>query len=105
MADRGLYVGLDEDLATGEGITPIAKIILDAKVFGLIKDDESCKNWAPGQIHNLYDSVIKAWDPFGSLPSLLPPELKQKHAALYGPAIERAKSSGWNPDQDLENER
>lgn len=105
MADRRLYVGLKEDLKVGEGVTPIAKIVLDAQLFGLISDDETCKGWPAGEIQNLYDDVIKAWDPYGSLPSLLPPELAEKHARLYAPAISNAKEGGWDPMQDLENER
>ena len=105
MANRGSYVGLEADLNVGEGVTPIAKIVLDAQLFGLISDDETCKGWQAGDIQNLYDKVIKAWDPYGSLPSLLPPELAEKHARLYAPAIDNAKQGGWDPMLDLENER
>ncbi len=76
------YVGLELDLAQGDGITPIAKVVLDARLFGLIKDNESCKNWPAGNIQELYDKVTKAWEPYGSLPSKLPDDLRQKHAKL-----------------------
>ncbi len=99
------YVGLELDLAQGDGITPIAKVVLDARLFGLIKDNESCKNWPAGNIQELYDKVTKAWEPYGSLPSKLPDDLRQKHAKLYDPAIIVTKQNGWNPDRDLENDR
>ncbi len=105
MADRGSYVGLDVDLATGEGVTPIAKIVLDAQLFSLIAEGETCMGWPGGKIQNLYDDVMKAWNPYGSLPSLLPADLREKHEKLYGSAIKQAKKNGWDPDQDLENDR
>lgn len=104
MSRKQGYVGLDEDLAQGEGITPIAKIVLDARLFGLIPDTETCKNWPGGNIQDLYDKVASAWDQYGNLPSRLPAELAEKHTQLYGRAISSARQGGWNPDQDLENE-
>ncbi len=105
MSNKDGYVGLDIDLAQGDGLTAIAKIVLDAQLFGLIDDDETCQNWPGGKIQELYDKVAKAWEPFGNLPSLLPPELREKHAKLYDPAILTAKNSGWNPDHDLKTDR
>jgi len=105
MSNSQTYVGLDIDLQQGGGITPIAKIVLDAQLFGLITDEETCKGWPAGKIQELYDKVAKAWEPFGNLPSRLPEDLREKHTKLYEPAIDTTKQSGWNPDQDLENDR
>jgi len=105
MANTKNYVGLDTDLAQGDGLTSIAKIVLDARLFGLIDDSETCKNWPGGKIQELYDKVAKAWGPYGNLPSQLPPELREKHARLYDPAILTAKRSGWDPERDLETDR
>ena len=99
------YVGLDVDLVQGDGLTAVAKIVLDARLFGFIADDETCKDWPAGNIQELYDRVTKAWEPYGNLPSQLPPELREKHAKLYDPAILTAKESGWDPVRDLENDR
>ncbi len=105
MSNRKNYVGLDVDLAQGDGITPIAKVVLDAQLFGLIADNETCKGWPGGNIQELYDKVAKAWEPYGNLPSQLPCDLREKHTRLYGEAIISAKENGWDPDQDLENDR
>ncbi|HFC05575.1 MAG TPA: hypothetical protein ENJ55_07700 [Rhizobiales bacterium] len=105
MSKRQGYVGLETDLEQGDGITPIAKIVLDARLFGLIPDSENCKNWPGGKIQELYDRVARAWEPYGNLPSRLPEELREKHARLYDPAITAARQGGWDPDRDLENDR
>ncbi len=105
MSNLNTYVGLDADLAQGDGLTTAAKIVLDARLFGIIADDETCQNWPGGKIQELYDQVTKAWEPFGNLPSQLPPELREKHSQLYDPAILVAKKSGWDPVRDLENDR
>ncbi len=105
MSQADGYVGLDEDLAQGNGLTAIAKIVLDARLFGFIGDQETCKGWPGGKIQELYDLVAKAWEPYGNLPSQLPPDLRDKHSRLYDPAIVSAKQSGWDPVRDLENDR
>ena len=38
------------------------------------------------------------WDKYKSLPSHLPPELRERHAALYNMAVERAREKGWDPE-------
>jgi hypothetical protein len=44
--------------------------------------------------------VEKERDKYGSLPSNLPPDLRQRHAAIYTHATEMAKAKGWNPELD-----
>ena len=43
-----------------------------------------------------------AWQPYGHLASRLPPELAERHARIYGAAIKRARTEGWNPELDDE---
>ena len=105
MSQKKNYVGLDFDLSQGDGITPIAKVVLDARLFGLIDESETCKDWPGGNIQELYDKVTKAWEPYGGLPSRLPEDLRTKHSQLYDPAIIKARQNGWDPDRDLENDR
>lgn len=105
MAAKDGYVGLTTDLSQGEGITPIAKIILDARLFGLIDEKQECTGWQAGGIQDLYDKVANAWEPYGSLPSRLPDDLREKHARLYEKAIAVASENGWDPDLELRDER
>jgi hypothetical protein len=83
-----------------QAMTPTANIIRDAWVFGLIPEDETCEGWTIQGIDALYDKVTAAWTPYGHLVSNLPPELRDRHARIYAEAIERARSSGWNPELD-----
>ena len=96
------YVGLDADLS--HGMTPTAKIILDAKVFGLIGDDETCAGWTAGRIQALYDKVSEAWHPYGFLPSRLPEDLRARHAQFYDAAVKTARERGWDPDAEVYTE-
>jgi hypothetical protein len=34
------------------------------------------------------------------LVSGLPPELRERHARIHGPALERARADGWEPPVD-----
>ena len=105
MSEKNSYVGLQADLANGDGITPIARIILDARVFKLIPGTETCKGWTASEIQSLYEKVNQAWEPYGSLPSNLPDDLRRHHANTYSQAIKECQDSGWDPMRDLENER
>jgi hypothetical protein len=46
----------------------------------------------------LYEEVYAAWEPYSHLPSLLPPELQQRHTFLYDQRITIARNSGWDTD-------
>jgi hypothetical protein len=91
------YVGLNND-----GMSPTAIIILDAKLFGLLPESETCEGWAYGRLEALYDKVTAAWEPYGHLASHLPPELRERHAKLYEHAIRHARERGW--DAGIDNE-
>ena len=90
------YVGLKKDL--NGGMTHLGQMVRDAWVFGLIPDSEDCANWNASQRQVLYDKICAEWEQYASLPSLLPPELKQRHEKIYMEAIRHAKANGWNPE-------
>jgi hypothetical protein len=78
------YAGIHKDTA---GLSPTGNIIRDAWVFGILPESET-----------IYERVSTAWEPFGSLASRLPPELRERHARIYSEAIQRAREQGWNPE-------
>mgnify|MGYP003702267633 FL=1 len=79
-------------------------IIRDAWVFGIIPETETCEGWLRTRIEMLYDQVSAAWQPFGHLPSRLPPELMERHRQIYAEAMRQARDKGWDPDDALEND-
>jgi hypothetical protein len=84
------------------GMTPTANIIRDAWVFGLLPEEQTCEGWTSQRIEELYDRVHAAWQPYGHLASRLPPELAERHSRIYGAAVKRARTEGWNPELDDE---
>jgi len=90
------YPGLDQD--PYGGMTDIGRIILDAKVFGLIPESETCAGWEHNQIEALYEKVHAAWNPYGHMVSRLPEDMRQRHARLYGAAVKTARELGWTAD-------
>ena len=101
MSDN-TYAGVLNDI--NGGMTPTGTIIRDAWLFDLIPETETCEGWSIGQIQALYDKVSDAWEPYGHMVSLLPPELREKHQRIYDAAIEYARNNGWDPDKEMENE-
>lgn len=97
-----IYVGIDKDAEGGMNTT--GNIIRDAWVFGLIPEEETCGGWSRGRIEGLYDQVWRAWEPYGGLPSRLPPELRERHRRIYAAAVENARKRGWDPDRTLQSE-
>ena len=95
---RTTYPGIDKE--PRGGMTPVANIIRDAWVFGIIPETETCAGWLVHQIDQLYGKVTAAWEPFGHLVSNLPPDLRERHARIYGAALEQARAQGWNPELD-----
>ncbi len=94
------YVGFKEDIA--HGMTSTVKIILDARVFGLIDEDENCDGWPALEILALQEKVAVEWDKNGFLPSRLPDELRERHSRIYKKAVTDARANGWDPDRELE---
>ncbi|MDP1652878.1 MAG: hypothetical protein Q8L56_09175 [Rhodocyclaceae bacterium] len=98
MKEKNLtYCGLAED---GHGITQLGRIVLDARVFGLISDTEDCAGRDLPRMQMLMQQVEERWDAYGNLPSRLPDELRARHAAIYAEATERARQQGWDPELD-----
>lgn len=93
------YVGIHND-ANG-GMTDTGKIIRDAWVFGLIPEEETCEGWMAQGIEDLWGKVNAEWEKYGFLVGNLPDELKQKYLRIQQDAIERARTSGWNPNNEL----
>ncbi len=96
------YIGIDKDPEGALNMT--GNIIRDAWVFGLIPEEETCRGWSQQRIEDLYGQVSKAWEPYGGLPSRLPPELRERHQRIYAAAVANARELGWDPDQSLEGE-
>jgi len=92
---KPVYAGLDQD---SHGITQLGRIVLDARVFGLIAADEECAGWDLGRMQLLANQVEVRWDAFGNLPSRLPDDLRARHAEIYGRAMADARQRGWNPE-------
>jgi hypothetical protein len=89
------YIGFHNDK---HGMTQLGRIVLDGWLFGFIPESEDCAGWSMGQMQVLMDKIENEWDKYGSLPSRLPPELKQRHAEIYARAMEIAVKKGWNPE-------
>lgn len=89
------YPGFNNDK---HGMTQLGRIVLDGWLFGFIPETEDCAGWELGRMQALMDRVEREWDKYGNLPSRLPPELRQRHAELYGRAMEQARGKGWNPE-------
>jgi len=95
MNDKTIYSGFNQDT---HGITMLGRIVLDAWVFGLIPKSEDCTGWDLQRMQQLMQQVNEHWDTHGSLPSRLPPELRERHTELYAWATARARERGWDPE-------
>ena len=89
------YVGFNNDK---HGMTQLGRIVLDGWLFGFIPESEDCSGWEMGRMQMLMDQVQDEWDKYGNLPSRLPPDLRERHVALYTRAMELARGKGWNPE-------
>lgn len=89
------YVGFHNDK---HGITQLGRIVMDGWLFGFIPETEDCAGWDLGRMQILMDKVEREWDKYASLPSRLPPELRQRHAAIYAKAMAEARNKGWDPE-------
>ncbi len=87
------YPGFNLD---SHGMTQLGRIVLSARVFGIIADDEDCEGWDLGRMQVLMNLVEQEWDRYGGLPSTLPPELADRHRMIFDAAMARALSQGWD---------
>ncbi|CUA93897.1 hypothetical protein [Thiomonas bhubaneswarensis] len=97
MQDKPTYPGYHADT---HGITQLGRVVLDAWVFGLLPETEDCKGWDLQRMQGLMQRVEAEWDQYGNLPSRLPPELAERHRAMYERAMKRAQDKGWNAELD-----
>jgi hypothetical protein len=95
MSDVTYRGVLDDD---DGGLTPLGRTVMDAWVFGLIPETQTCAGWTAGQMQELLDRVHAAWSPYGHLPSRLPAPLRESHARIYDAALQRARAAGWDPE-------
>jgi hypothetical protein len=95
MNKQTTYAGFHHDKHT---LTMLAKVVLDGWLFGFIPESEDCAGWQLGQMQALTEKIDAEWDKYANLPSRLPPDLRERHAALYRMATERAQQMGWNPE-------
>ena len=79
-------------------MTMTGRIIRDAWVFGIVPEGEGFAGKGAGDLQNLFEAVHKAWEPYGQLPSHLPPELAERHARIHAEAVTRAKAMGWDAE-------
>lgn len=96
------YVGIDNDQFGG--MTDIGRIIRDAWAFGLIPDTETCKGWQVQGIEKLWEKVQQSWGDYGFSVRNFPDDVRERYLAIHEAAINKAKTLGWNPDLDLEND-
>jgi len=94
------YVGYHQDK---HGITQLGRIVLDGWLFGFIPETEDCAGWDLGRMQILMEKVEREWDKYANVPSRLPPDLRERHAALYDKAVTDARGKGWNPSLDDES--
>lgn len=90
MTDPGFYLD-------GHGVTMLARVVLDGRLFGFIPETEGRTGWHLGQVQGLADKIEAEWDKHGNLPSRLPPEQRERRTALYKVAVDRAREKGWDP--------
>lgn len=95
MMQNQEYVGIHDDKFGG--MTHLGLIVKDAWVFGLVPDTETCAGWSPDRMQILYDRVSAAWEPYGFLPSRLPPDLRKRHTKIHEEAVSNARGRGWDP--------
>ena len=90
------YAGIDHE--EHNGMTMTGRIIRDAWVFGLLPEGEGFAGKHAGDLQNLFEAVHAAWDPYGQLPSRLPPELATRHTRIHDEAMQRPKAMGWDAE-------
>ena len=96
------YVGINNDI--NGGMTPIGRVVRDAWVFQLLPETETCENWDLRKIEALQDKVHAEWDKYGCLVSRLPDELRQRHERIYNEAINKAKTAGWEGEDETKDD-
>ena len=102
MQNQKTYVGIDNDL--NGGLTSTGKIVLDARVFELIPETQTCENWTASGMDALLDKVNKEWDKYGCMVSNLTPDLRERHQRIYDEVIKKANAAGWSGEVETGDE-
>ena len=102
MQKQNNYVGINNDM--NGGLTNIGKIIIDAWVFGVIPETETCEGWTIGRMNTLMEQVNTEWDKYGLMVSQLPPELAERHKRIYDEIIKKANKAGWSGEAETDDE-
>lgn len=97
-----LYCGIYED--EFGGMTYTGSIVKDAWIFGILPESESCAGWHPGALQVLSSKVQQAWEQYGYAVTALPPEIRTRHERVHNAALVRARSLGWAPDMEGEEQ-
>lgn len=90
------YAGLEQE--EHHGMTMTGRAIRDAWLFGILPEGDGFAGKTAGDMQNLFEQVHQAWEPFGHLPSRLPPDLVQRHERIHEQAIQRARANGWSAE-------
>ncbi|MDM7950047.1 hypothetical protein [Hydrogenophaga sp.] len=90
------YAGVDQE--DNHGMTLTGRIIRDAWVFDIVPEGNTFAGKTAGDLQNLFEQVHQAWEPYGQLPSRLPPELAERHARIHAQAVALAKAAGWSAE-------
>ena len=90
------YPGIE--LEENGGMTMHGRIIRDAWVFGILPENDGCAGRNATEMRLLIDKVQLAWEPYGQVPSKLPPELAERHMRIHDAAIKAARAKDWNPE-------
>ncbi len=96
------YIGIDQDQFGG--MTDIGRILRDAQAFGLIAETETGAGWTAQAIERLWEKVQQRWGEYGFSVQNFPDDIRARYLAIQEAAISRARSQGWDPDFDLEND-
>jgi len=97
-----VYPGIDKDHYAG--MSRIGVMIRDAWLFGILPETEKCENWNNSQLQAVSEQVKREWDKYGCLVSNLPDDLRKRHSEINRPAIEKAKTLGWDPTPEAHEE-
>ena len=102
MQKKATYAGVDNDKHAG--MTSLGKLIRDAKVFGILEDDETCKGWNAAGFDALLAKVNVEWDKVGCMVSQLPKDLFDRHQEIHGKALKEARAVGWTGEYETEED-
>lgn len=96
------YVGIHDDQYGG--MTYLGSLIKDAWIFGLLPETQTGEGWTHGAMEALGEKVQAQWDKYGYRVSDLPEDIRQLHQRIHAEAIERARSLGWDPGSEEEDD-